>query len=673
MPESSKAWPCLLTAALALTGGSLALASPAAASASAAPPAFRTVLGTQPGWAVAHADQGPLDANATIRLSVDLAGRNPGAVGAYAAAVSDPNSPDFGKFLTPAQFHARFGPTPAQRAAVTAWLHGAGLTITADDAHSVSATGTSAAAERAVGTRLDRFATAGQVYRAPVTDIKVPASLAGAVLTVRGLDDMPTRAVHVSMLGQESTPTVPGVSGIPAHKSLGTDGAAFLGPTPCSTYYGQIKDTKDPAFQSHGDNPYAVCGYVPSQLRDVYGVTTRGTTGAGVRVAIIDAYASPTMAADANRYATLHGDRAFAPGQYTETYDSSHWNDQDACAGPAGWAGEESLDVEAVHGLAPDAQLHYYGANSCNDIDFLTILRHLVDTHGADLVSDSWGEPVYSTTDDEPPPVMAEYTQLLQQAATEGIGVAFSAGDCGAEDPATACGNTDTSSTAQADFPSSDPWATSVGGNSLAIGKINQVLWTTAWGTTTWQRSGRTWAPQGWQQGGGGGTSAVYDQPAYQKPVVSPALATTLPDGTALPKAMRVTPDVAMDADPFTGLLFGMTQQLPDGSTGYAESAIGGTSLACPLFSAVQADLIEAHNGVPTGFANPQLYAAYASVSYRDVTNAGPGLSAATILPPYTGYPATLATFGDDQLLKAGKGYDDATGLGTPTRSYLWY
>ncbi len=658
-----------LSAALA---GAFTLADSAPASA-ATPPAAVAVPGTHPAWATTAADRGSLAAKTEVTATVYLAGRDQSGMAAYAAAVADPRNAHYRAYLTPDRFRARFGATPDQNAAVRNWAGAAGLTVAAHDERSVTVTGQAAAIERAFGTRLHEYRVHGQVFHAPTTDVRVPAAIAGDVLTVTGLDDMPKLMRRGSLVGEESTPTVPGVSGTRARLSKGPDGAPFLGPTPCSAYYGQVKDTTDPAFTGLTDNPYAICGYVPTQLRGAYGVEDGVHAGQGVRVAIVDAYGSPTMLADANAYSANHHEPGFAAGQYTQTLTPAQWTDVSACGGPAGWAGEESLDVEAVHAMAPAAQVHYYGANSCEDADFLTVFTQIVDTHSADLVSNSWGEVIDSTTGDEAASAMAEYTSVFEQGAIEGIGFSFSSGDCGAEDPATSCGAADTSSLPQADFPSSDPWVTSVGGTSVAIDQHDRAEWNTVWGTDGFVLLDGAWQAVGWVYGGGGGTSNTFTQPSYQVGVVDHRLATSLPDGTRTGQPMRVTPDVSMDADPFTGFLIGMTQTLPNGSVGYAESDIGGTSLACPLFAGLQADLIAAHGGRPTGFANPRLYLKYGTGLLRDVRGQGPGLNAANILPPYEGSPAILITFGDDQLLRATRGYDDATGLGTASRAYLWW
>ncbi|HEY3871206.1 MAG TPA: S53 family peptidase [Actinocrinis sp.] len=646
--------------------GVFVLAGPVtAASATAAVP------GTQPAWATASAARGATASGEQVKSTVFLAGQNESGMVAYAQAVSDPSNSAYHAYLTPAQYQARFGATAEQVSAVESWLRGAGLTITATDAETISVSGTVAQSQAAFGTTFENYQVGGSVYYAPNSNAQIPASVASDVLTISGMTNMPIVAKPSSLVGEESTSLVAGVTGVKATESTGSDGAPFLGPTPCSEYYGQKVDSSDPALNGSSSNPYVICGYVPSQLRGAYGVTQSGLTGRGATVAIVDAYGSSTILSDANTYATNHGDNAFKSGQFAETVTPADWTNEAACGGPAGWAPEETLDVEAVHAMAPNAGVRYYGANSCEDSDLLASFDQILNARSADIVSDSWGEVIYSSTGNEPTATIAEYTHDFEQGAVEGISFQFSAGDCGAEDPATSCGTTDTSTTPQADFPTSDQWATSVGGTSLAIGRNNQQLWNTDWGTDALALESGSWASLGWIYGGGGGTSAVFSEPFYQRGAVPTSLAETLPDGTRVSSPMRVAPDVSMDADPFTGFLIGETQALPDGSTGYGESDIGGTSLACPLFAGLQADAIQAQGGRPIGFANPAIYAKYGSPAFTDVADSGPGVHAANILPAFEGDPDIAVTFGDDRLLKATRGYDDATGVGTASRDYL--
>ena len=56
-----------------------------------------------------------------------------------------------------------------------------------------------------------------------------------------------------------------------------------------------------------------------------------------------------------------------------------------ALCGPSGWYGEETLDVEAVHAMAPGANIRYYGASSCLDDELLGALARVVDEDAGQL------------------------------------------------------------------------------------------------------------------------------------------------------------------------------------------------------------------------------------------------------------------------------------------------
>ena len=459
---------------------------------------------------------------------------------------------------------------------------------------------------------------------------------------------------------------------------------------PCSTYYGEKTATNKP--KAYGKfQPWTNCGYTPSQVRGAYGVAASGMTGKGQTVAIVDAYASPTIKADANQFATVVGDQPFAAGQFKQyqagPYSLAGPNECDA----AGWYGEETLDVEAVHGQAPDANVRYVAAGSCQDSDLANALAAIVDTDLASIVSNSWGEPAsYSTTN-------ATFDLIFQVGALEGIGFMFSSGDSGYEGP----GEDPISPTDQVDYPTSSPYVTSVGGTSLAVSKTKSYQWETSWGTLLdplihLKNGGKKWQytppgkyPDYYGGSGGGGVSTEYTQPSYQAGVVPTSLATKLPDGTTSSTPMRVVPDVSALADPSTGMLVGQTTLQPNGKTyAFSLSRIGGTSVACPTFAGIEADAQQAAGGA-LGFANPSIYYldthfAYGSsnAAYNDVTDhpLGPGYLAMVrnnYTDPYTKqgplltYLRTLGLNGEGaDKLRAVTGYDDATGVGSP-KNYI--
>ncbi|MFF4654356.1 protease pro-enzyme activation domain-containing protein [Streptomyces sp. NPDC001381] len=627
-----------MAATLPMIAGALALGIPAAHAADG--PARDTLAGTKPAWATAKADKGATSDSARVSARVYLAGRDADGLAAYAKAVSDPSSPAYGKYLSARQARSRFGATKAQVAAVEAWLTAAGLKVTGTTRHYVSVSGDVAAAEKAFGTQLHNYAKGGRTYRAPSKAASAPESLDGAVLTVTGLDNAPHKAG--------------------AKDQLPPPDAVFKNSGPFSSYYGSaIASTLPDAYGTK--IPYAVQGYTGKQLRAAYGAGTR--TGKGVRIAITDAYASPTIAYDAAAYAKAHGDAAWKTGQLTQVLPKNYTKTEEC--GAAGWYGEETLDVEAVHAVAPAASVTYVGASSCYDDDLLDSLGKIVDNHLADIVSNSWGDIEANQT----PDLAAAYDQVFQFGAVEGIGFYFSSGDNGDE-----VANTGTK---QVDTPANSAWVTAVGGTSLAVGKGDKYLWETGWGTEKAMLSddGRSWTgfPGAFTSGAGGGTSKTVAEPYYQKGVVPNALATA--NNAA---GNRVVPDIAAIADPNTGFKVGQTQTFPDGSEQYSEYRIGGTSLAAPVIAAVQALAQEARGGKAIGFANPSIYSKYGSRVYHDVTDnpTGSGLAVARV-DFANGYDAadglltSVRSLGKDSSLSAVKGYDDVTGVGTPANGYV--
>lgn len=627
-----------------------------------------SVAGVRPDWATAASARGAA-LSGMLTTRVFLGSADAKGLASYATAVSTPGSGSYRHFLSTSAAAKRYGPSATEASAVSAWLRKEGLTVTSATGQYVSATGSVSAVDHAYGITLRNYALpGGGTAMAPDRDPQVPASLASSVATITGLTNasLPKYAQHVTAAAaSQDLRSGRGGSGSPSGPLI---------PTPCSDYYGQITDTTDPAF-SGVNEPYTVCGYSASQLRKAYGAN--GHSGREATVAIVDAYASSTMLSDANTWSAHNKLPAFAPGQYTQIVTPSSWNNVDQCGGTSGWAAEESLDVEAVHAMAPGARVVYYGANSCQDSDLLAALTDLITHHRADVISDSWGGPLHSTAGDEPASTIAEYEHLFQLAAIEGITVNFSSGDCGANDPSTSCGSGEGSSTSQTTFPASDPWVTAVGGTSAAINAHGRLSWSTSWGTNAWLLSGtgadKSWDSLGWIFGGGGGAAADFAQPHYQRADVPSGLSRTLLTGATAASARRVVPDISLDADPFTGLLVGQTQLLPTGATGYAEAAIGGTSLASPLLAGLEADSITERGGIPLGFINPTLY--WIGPEHRgdvdalhDVTDTPSGVAkpVAEVFPPYEGQPSAIAGLGEDLNLHAVRGYDDATGLGTP-------
>jgi subtilase family serine protease len=664
VPHVTRGLRAAVTAAAAATLAVGVLTSTAAARPSTA---RAGIAGTHPAWATASARMSSQPVTSgTVTARVFLAGQDPAGLASYAMAVSTPGNALYGHYLTPAQVMAGYGPTQAQVSAVSSWLTGAGLTVTMvkdEMGGYVAVQGSVQAAVRAFGVTFGTFRGPDRrADRAPEETASAPAGVASDVLTVSGLDT----ATH------DMTPA----------DTLPPPGPNYWVAPSCSRYYGQKIAAHEPSAYG-AKQPWTNCGYTPRQIRGAYGVSQSGKTGKGVTVAIVDAYASPTMPGDANQYAKVTGDKPFADGQYTQDLAANFTDTAPDQCDAAGWYGEQTLDVEAVHGMAPDANVVYVGAASCTDQDFGDALATIIDKRLASIVSDSWGEPADDASE------VPVYEEIFQAGAAEGIGFFFSSGDSGYENPAEDPG----SDMQQADYPPESPYVTSVGGTSLAIGKHNNYEFETSWGTLldplasgvssrhrSWKDTPPGVYPGGYDGSSGGGVSFDFAQPSYQRGVVPRSLAMALPNGSAATKPMRVEPDVSTLADPSTGMLTGETALQPDGTTfAFSLSRTGGTSASCPIFAGIEADAQQAA-GHAIGFANPAIYQRYHTSAFHDVTDHPRGsrhlaevrsnyTDPSTKKGPLVTYLRTLGIDGEGAAaLRAVRGYDDATGVGSPAR-----
>jgi subtilase family serine protease len=542
--------------------------------------------------------------------------------------VSSPASAAYGRYLTPAQFRAAYSPTADAVKQVTSWLRNQGFSVGALPANRmyVPATGTVAQVETAFDTTLRMYRAYGKDLRAPTKALSIPSSLTGIVAGVVGVDDS-YKLRHYNYIREDDvvpTDVVP----------CDAQPQVFYNAPPCSDYWGQLTANQaPPAYGKH--QRWVECGLSPDQVRGAYGLTgvyQSGIDGSGQTVAIIDAFASPTIVQDAALWSKRRGLRPvgitqqiFPPNGPVDT----------------GWYGEETLDVESVHGMAPGAHILFVGASDAGmGIDVAQ--NWIVDNAASHIVSNSYG----FQGENIPPTLIQFEEQTFMQAAAEGIGFYFSSGDSGDE--------TITLGSRQTDWPAASDFVTAVGGTSLAVTQSNQYQFETYWGTDkSFVTAAGTYDPPppgNWTYAAGGGTSQVIAEPDWQKGVV-PEQFSGYFGGEG-----RVVPDISLDGDPNTGFEVGETQQHADHTQGYSEYRIGGTSLSCPLMAGIMA-LADQVAGSPHGFVAPALYSLPGSV-YRDVT--APATKVAVVRNDYnlgfdrdSGVFATLRTMGDVVTLKS--------------------
>ena len=665
-------------AASMIAAGLSALAGAAAAATGGGPPLL------------AHAtDLGPVSASSPVEVTVWLKLHDEQGLDRTLEAQQAGKA----AYLTDAQIQAQHAPSAGDVARVSAYLKAQGLTVTAVGQGNlyVKASGTAGRVEHAFQVELHQYNFHGRDFRASNRSATLPADLAPLVTSVGGLSTLGAQpyiarrgklAERSRLMRQNDAEGAPpkriSLKGHPnglvfsPQCIYGEDSVSLSGNGATATYqgtrYGADINNTDPGT-------VGPCGYQPSDIYAAYNLNPlyrAGLDGRGTTIAIVDAYGSTTIAQDAQVFAEAMG---LPPVDLTiiGTPTASNFSSDPNLAG---WATETTLDVEWVHAIAPGAKILLVIAPTNFDSDLFPAIAAASATPGVVAISNSWGD-VESDTDI---PSRAATDAVLKVANARGQTVNFSSGDSG--NFAFDLGYIDVSS------PSNSPYATSVGGVSVALDSRQHIAWQTAWGTNLTRIADRaslgsppddppvliTPTPGG--GGGGGGISNVYPAPSWQH---------------GLGSTRRLQPDISWVADPYTGVEIIFTA---DDAGDLAIEVIGGTSVSCPMFSGLWGIATQrAHHRL--GNAAPRLYRLPAgAITDVAATPSSPGnvtgtihdasgtqhLSASELAAPLSGQPNFISalynspfstrwfviTFGVDTSLSAGPGWDQATGLGTP-------
>jgi subtilase family serine protease len=309
--------------------------------------------------------------------------------------------------------------------------------------------------------------------------------------------------------------------------------------------------------------------------------------------------------------------------------------------------GEEVLDAEVVHAIAPRAALTIVlvketsldGADQAVAAS-VAALRLGASEGGIISLSPAGQIGGEHCVDD------AQLTQLnaaLQADADHHVTVVAATGDTGAAGEP--CALIDALGGSMRGFTprkevilvASDPLVLSAGGTTLdASHPTGTWIGETSWGLPDG-------SPGSAFQASGGGFSHLFPRPSYQ-------------DGVRGIGSMRGVPDVAADGDPVTGIAV-ITS---NAGGGYTISGHAGTSASAPLWAGIIA-LADQYAKRHLGFVNPAIYQIARSPQYHqafhDITA---GNSNTADFPPttITGY-------------RAGPGWDPVTGWGSPDARVL--
>jgi subtilase family serine protease len=651
----------------------LTAVSTIAIAASLALPAVSLASNVPPGVRVAR-DLGVSDPTRLINITVHLKLPNQALFDRTVDALYDRSSPTFHQWLSDAEMQ-RFAPPASDMAAVRATLESYGLSILSTDkfGFSIRARGTLGNVARAFNTEIHDFQLNGHSFRANVRDAVLSGTAGAYVHAVAGIEShtvrpLATRALNPRTGKAAARFPVASVHARGGLSSIITDEALSAVQKFSFTTPGESLPTAEYSGYVYNKNPDLEISFTPAQLEAAYNLPAAykaGLTGAGQTIVLLEGYGYPTNETDANAFAKLTGLPALKSTNFKIVYPEGEPVDPNAGV-LAGWDIEIALDTDWSHSTAPDAKIVVVATNGQDNEDFQASMTYIIDKSLGYTVSDSWEE---DTDVIAGPDEQTSYEDILKTAAAKGISFQFSTGDGGDGGLGTPVG--------AAGVPSVAPHATAVGGTAILNKPGGSSFFPVGWGDTISfiADDGPIDPPQAEFLGGGGGGESIYwPKPSWQ---------------SALPGTGRQTPDISALADPYTGVVIVVTS---DG-TQYVEPGWGGTSLASPIFSAIWA-IADQKAGAPLGQAAPAIAAlktgvtdVLADTSKSDVSGSitdANGTTDYTSTDLFNGYipdkqpfidaiwdiegsPEYVAiAFALDSSLNVTKGWDNATGYGTP-------
>ncbi len=522
-----------------------------------------------------------------VEFGVYLPLRHTAQLDSLIAQQHDQNSAQYHQWLQPAEFMLRFGPKPADIAAVKDALTARGLTIVSTNGHGVRVRGTAAAVTQAFSAPLQKVTARNHTRFRSRHPLQIPGELAAMDLRVIGLEALPEHRIHARVTGLVPTANV--------------------------------------------DNRYSSTGpYWFDDLKQAYDYPAYGpsTDGSSVSVAVLmaDLIFPNDVAAAFNheKFTAITGKPA--PSVTTVLIDGGGVEN--------GYGSfEASLDVQQVLGGAPASDVTLVSIPDLSDQSIMDGYSYIVDTNKYDIVNSSFGgcelgyTAAYNGGTDYTS-ILAAYHELFQQGNAQGITFVASSGDqagliCPSVDYFS--GSTTATFVAGVSTPAADPSVTAVGGGNLLTTSTAGSLDSAYVGETAYADpevpydiygfgadvSGGYW-------GAGGGVSTVFRKPAYQALVKTGS------------NKWRTLPDVGMQVGGCPG---SATSCSPDASAAVVAYGAGigggfygviGTSVSSPEFvgalAVFEQQLGKKHHRL--GNVNYYLYAAGALQTLAGGTNA---------------------------------------------------
>jgi kumamolisin len=384
---------------------------------------------------------GELSPDDEVSVLLTLRLRNEDVLNSFLEGLSDPDSPNFRRFLSPSEFVERFSPSAAVYSDLVNYFSSTNMNvITYDNRLALSVKGSAQRFEELLGVEFSLYKNKNVSFYS-ATSPKLPSRFASLVKGVIGLDN--ATSIQPSHYASPLT----GVGGPP---------------------------------------------FTPQQISSAYSITSlhdKGIEGKGQNITIVVAYGSSTLANDLKAFDDQFGAPRAGGFSYYPLGRPQTEN--------AAWALETNMDFIWAGVVAPESKINLViaptnsGANLFGAINF-AISRNLGKILSLSFGLDAGERPQYSS-----------FEPIFQQAVAQGVAVFVATGDCGAYIPNLKPDQTwecDKSNRAVS-YPASSPYVTAVGGTSLFLDSQDRYLRETGWngsggGVSTlfsmpsWQKSG---------------------------------------------------------------------------------------------------------------------------------------------------------------------------------------
>ena len=512
---------------------------------------------------------GATEGGKSITLALTLPSRDPQGAKAFVDHATTPGDPLYRRFLTPAQYAARFGANPADYVAAVAWAKAEGLTVgenyTAGTILRVTGTATKLQSLFAVTFKDYRDPASGRVFYAADEEATLPASLVAKADGVVGLSSASHFLPLVKRLPASTAPIAAGTG--PGGTYVASDLRAAY------TIYPQDPSaTKQTVavFEQGGFDSNDVAKYLTRNSLPIVPVVARSVDGYGTAI-----------------------------------------DDADVEL-------EAVLDIDMLIGINPalNKVVVYEDGVDSFQVALLDSLSAMATDNAVKTISISYGqdETLQGTA-----AIKAENTVLTQLAA-QGQAVFVSAGDSGAYG--------DGSLPLNVSDPASQPYVTGVGGTSLTTLKKqaygSEVVWNdfaTGYGATGGGVSA-VWSIPDYQiylghslalhNGGSGKYRNVPDVAAVGDPLTGVAVYSKLNGGWLSVGGTSVSSPIWAG---FYSLANAASEGLGFGSLGFAnpmlyaiEEPITKTIFGLPFHDITQGTNGDPASGLPAGYTAGQYY-----------------------------------------------------------------